>query len=141
LVHIGSAKRLKEMADINGLTPFSVDGRNSSQNYNECYFIAGKAILMNGVTFAEVVGYVVDENAETVSVKIDSNETNENVVVLLRPKYVKEEGKFEYWNMGTDLYKWVEYHPIRMKIRRRGNIYFTINRIHINKDEDVIVKI
>jgi len=129
------------MTNCNGLTPFCVNGMNVSQKYNECYFIAGKAILTNGVTCAEVVGYVVEESVETVTVKIDSNETNENLVVLLRPKYVKEEGKFEYWNMATDLYKWVEYHPIRMKIRKRGMIYFTINRIHINKDEDVIVKI
>ena len=140
LIHIGSCNRLIKMTEINELSPFSVMSWNELLGYNENSFIAGKAIVMDGITYAEVVGYVIDECKETVTIRLDSNEVNENVV-LLRPQYNKERGMFVYLNEPTSTYKWVEYHPIRMKIHKRGQIYFTVNRVQINKDDDVIVKI
>jgi hypothetical protein len=151
LIHIGSAKRLFEMTEVHGLSPFRLSGGyNNSQKYNETRFIAGKVVLMNGITYGEVVGYVCDEDRDTISVKIDSDENTEDsdentedgsVIVLLRPKYHKKEGKFEYFSRNIDVYKWVSYDPIRIKLSRRGQLYFTMNRITINKDDDVIVNI
>ena len=104
-----------------------------------CYFIAGKAILRNSVTNGEVVGYVVEEDNQQMKIKID-NELND-IIELARPVYNREEGKHLYSNLDTDLYKWIEYHPIRFKIFKRGMVQFTINRIHINKDENIIINI
>ena len=123
------------MSTVNRMSAFSVD----ESNLNVCYFIAGKAILRNGVTNGEVVGYVVEEDNQKMKIQID-NEMNETIE-MARPVYNNEEGIHVYSNSATDLYKWIEYHPIRFKIFKRGMIQFTINRIHINKDENIIINI
>ena len=54
-------------------------------------FIAGKAILKNGVTSAEVVCFVVNEDVATISIIIDSNEEGGNEISKkIRPKYNKK---------------------------------------------------
>ena len=68
LVHIGCKDRLKKMFEINGLSSFE------RVHKKQRMFVAGKAILKNGATSAEVVGYVVNEDVSTVSIRIDSNE-------------------------------------------------------------------
>ena len=55
---------------------FEINGLSSFERVHKkiWMFIAGKAILKNGVTSAEVVGYVVNEDVATISIRIDSNE-------------------------------------------------------------------
>jgi len=139
LIHIGAATRLREMVCVNRLSAFYFEGWNASQEYTQSYFIAGKAVLMNGVTHGEVVGYVIEESNEKLKIKIDSSIIE--IVELSRPIYNCKEGNFLYTNLPTDLYKWIEYNPIRMKIYRRGWVQFSINRILINKDDDIIINI
>ena len=52
------------MTNVNRMSAFSVDG----SNLNVCYFIAGKAILRNGVTNGEVVGYIVEEDNQKMKI-------------------------------------------------------------------------
>jgi hypothetical protein len=141
LVHIGSGLRLMEMTTINKVSPFQVDTFNRSQKYTENRFVAGKVILYNGITNAEVTGYVLNESVNEVEVKIDSVTANNDIIKLPRPKYNSVVGTFEYSNLIFDDYKWVSYSPIRLKIRRKGQIYFTINRIVCNKNDNSIVNI
>jgi hypothetical protein len=42
LIHIGSAKRLIEMTEVNGLSPFQVTSYNNSQKYREKNLLLGK---------------------------------------------------------------------------------------------------
>jgi hypothetical protein len=122
LIHIGSAQRLIEMTEVNSLSPFQVTSYNKSQKYNK-KIIAGNAIVINSISGREVVGYVVDECINDIHIKIDSE--TDDIIVLKRP----------------ESYNWDEYHPIRMKIMKSGKINFTINRIHINKDTSLIIKV
>ena len=105
-------------------------------------FIAGKAILKNGATSAEVVGYVVNEDMATVSIRIDSNEeAGQDILKKIRPKYNKKEGAFHYDDGPFDTYKWVKYHPIRFKIHKSGQVYFTANIIKLNLHDDTIIQL
>ena len=127
------------MVCVNRLSAFYFEGWNASQEYTQSYFIAGKAVLMNGVTHGEVVGYVIEESNEKLKIKIDSSIIE--IVELSRPIYNCKEGNFLYTNLPTDLYKWIEYNPIRMKLYKRGWVQFSINRILMNKDDDIIINI
>ena len=140
LVHIGSHKRLVQMTDVNGLSPFQVTSYNNSQKYREKKFVAGKAMLFDRLG-GEVVGYVIEETDTLLHIKIDN--LSHDVVRMKRPIFNGEEGRFSYdeANENDNFYKWVEYHPIRFKLMKSGKVNFTINRMHINVDEDVIVKI
>ena len=110
------------MTEVNSLSPFQVTSYNKSQKYNK-KIIAGNAIVINSISGREVVGYVVDEYTNDIHIKIDSE--TDDIIVLKRP----------------ESYNWDEYHPIRMKIMKSGKINFTINRIHINKDTSLIIKV
>ena len=94
---------------------------------------------MNGLTHGKVVGYVIEESNDKMKIKID-NSTND-IVELSRPFYNCKEGNFLYTNLPTDTYKWIQYNPIRIKIFRRGWVQFSINRILMNKDDDIIINI
>ena len=97
-------------------------------------------MLIEKLSGGEVVGYIVDECIDYINIKID-NQMNERIR-MKRPIFNSEDGKFEFENPPNDLYHWVEYHPIRFKLMKSGKVNFSIyNRMHINVDEDVIVKI
>ena len=62
-----------------------------------------------------------------------------------RKKYgqsiIKKEGMFHYDDGPFEIYKWVIYHPIRFKIYKSGQIYFTANTIKLNLNDDAIIKL
>jgi hypothetical protein len=95
----------------------------------------------NGITNAEVTGYILNESVNELEVKIDSVDAITDIIKLPRPKYDSVLGTFEYSNLLFDDYKWISYNPIRLKIRRSGQIFFTINRIVCNKNDNSIVNI
>ena len=129
------------MTEVNKMSPFQVDTFNRSQKYTENRFVAGKVHLYNWITNAEVTGYVLNESVNELEVKIDSVVANNDTIKLPRPKYNSVKGTFEYSNLLFDDYKWISYNPIRLKIRRKGQIFFTINRIVCNKNDNSIVNI
>jgi hypothetical protein len=97
-------------------------------------------MLVDKVSGGEVVGYVIDECNNFLNIKID-NRSND-VIRMKRPIFNCEEGRFAFAeNENENSYNWVEYHPIRLKLMKSDRMHFTINRMHINVDEDVIVKI
>ena len=85
------------------------------------YCCCAKANLK--VEHKNIVGYVMDEKGNELHIKIDGRD---EMVVVQRPKYNVDLGKFEY-TYENKKYSLTQLWPIRMKLHRSDRIAYIIN--------------
>ena len=125
LIHISSVKRLVEMTTV------------SNKTSNDCVWtMGGRVIMRNILSGQEVLGYVKGENEIKMKIKL-MNTANDEIVVN-RPRFIIASGEWIYPQNEEGSYLMIKYDPIRIKITKTGRMIFTMTRILLDKDGNMM---
>ena len=130
-VYFYSHKRVSEIMKLGGLS-------GSKFYKNEMvYMLCPRANLMN-VRGKSIVGYIMDEERNNLMIKVEGKD---ELVVVTRPDFDGENGKFDYFNMKNSSVQdpeltVSEIWPIQMKLNKSGQCAITMSSYCYSANDD-----
>ena len=98
--------------------------------------MCGRVIVRNILSGQEVLGYIKDENEIKIIMKLTNTGSDE--IMVNRPRFIIASGEWIYPQNGEGAYLMIKYDPIRIKITKTGRMIFTMTRILLDKDGNMM---
>ena len=121
VIHISSRHRLEEFFTLNGICPFHV---NDDKN-KKIYCSGGKVSVTELCSGKEGNGLIETEDQNgNITILLEVGD----IIKLKKPRYLAEDGMWDFTHSMNDRYRIIQYDPIRIRILQSGNCYIVMNR-------------
>jgi hypothetical protein len=128
VIHVSSKHRMEEIFTLNGVCPFTCHDNKR----NQLYCCGGKVSVQELSSGREGIGIVKSEDGfGNITVLLEIGES----ITIQKPRYIVEDGTWDYNHSVNHLYKITQYDPIRIRIIKTGNCSLVMNRFILSVDD------